>query len=155
MRQKANRFWACLPVLLGLLVFSSCDDEKSIDYADLPSGARTLIETYFDADVVSVIRDKDDGTKEYEVRLSDGTEMLFDEGGTWLSIECYSSPMPTGFLLPNIATEVSQRHPDGFVHGADRELGGYEVEVIDQGKDWNMRFDTDGNFVVEHQDTND
>lgn len=157
LRTKVNRFLAYLPVLLGLLVFSSCDDEKKIDFGDLPGEARSFIETYFpNADIRSIIQEKDDGRKEYQVQLSDGTDMEFDEKGAWTSIECHFSPMPQGILPATVTDKVNELHPGGYINGADKELGGYVIEVTDAGGiDWDMRFNAQFEYVSQSQDRND
>ena len=154
---KVRNLLAFLPMLLGVLLLSSCDDEKKIDFADLPSQARSFVETYFpDVDILSVIQEKDDGRKEYQVKLSDGTDMEFDEAGTWISIECYFSPLPTGILPANVITKVEELHPEAYINGVEKELGGYVVEVTDAGGiDWDMRFNAQFEYVSQSQDRND
>ena len=92
---NVRKLLAFLPILLGVWMLSSCDDEKKIDFGDLPSEARSFIENYFpSADILSIVQEKEDGRKEYQVKLSDGTDMEFDEDGEWTNIECYFSPLP-------------------------------------------------------------
>ena len=70
---------ALFSLLLGL---SACDDEERISYGRLPAAARTFIETYFPTEsCVYAERDRDDGHREYEVRLSNGAEIKFDAQG--------------------------------------------------------------------------
>ncbi len=154
---KVRNLLAFLPMLLGVLLLSSCDDEKKIDFADLPSQARSFVETYFpDVDILSVIQEKDDGRKEYQVKLSDGTDMEFDEAGAWISIECYFSPLPEGILPANVTAKVDELHPEGYINGVDKELGGYVVEVTAaDGIDWDMRFNAQFEYVSQSQDRND
>ena len=154
---KVRKLLTFLPFLLGVLMFASCDDEKRIDFEDLPSEARSFVETYFPGvNIVSIIREKDDGQKEYQVKLSDGTDMEFDEDGTWRSIECYFSKLPQGILPATVVAKVDELHPEGYINGVDRELGGYQVEVTDrEGIDWNMRFNTQFEYISQSQDRND
>lgn len=154
---KVRKLLAFLPILLGVWMLSSCDDEKRIDFGDLPNEARSFIESYFpDADILSIIQEKDDGRKEYQVKLSDGTDMEFDESGAWTSIECYFSPLPAGILPAAVLNKVEELHPDGYVNGVDKELGGYVVEVTAvDGIDWDMRFNTQFEYVSQSQDRRD
>ena len=148
---------AFLPILLGVWMLSACDDEKRIDFGDLPGQARSFVETYFpDVDILSVIREKDDGRKEYQVKLSDGTEMEFDEDGVWTSIECHFSRLPEGILPADVTAKVDELHPGGYINGVDKELGGYVVEVTDvEGIDWEMRFNAEFGYVSQSQDRHD
>lgn len=154
---NVRKLLAFFPILLGVWMLSSCDDEKKIDFGDLPSEARSFIENYFpSADILSIVQEKEDGRKEYQVKLSDGTDMEFDEDGEWTNIECYFSPLPTGILPANVITKVEELHPEAYINGVERELGGYVVEVTDaDGIDWDMRFNAQFEYVSQSQDRND
>ncbi|WP_075319159.1 PepSY-like domain-containing protein [Bacteroides togonis] len=154
---NVRKLLAFFPILLGVWMLSSCDDEKKIDFGDLPSEARSFIENYFpSADILSIVQEKEDGRKEYQVKLSNGTDMEFDEDGEWTNIECYFSPLPTGILPANVITKVEELHPEAYINGVEKELGGYVVEVTDaDGIDWDMRFNAQFEYVSQSQDRND
>lgn len=154
---NVRKLLAFLPILLGVWMLSSCDDEKKIDFGELPGEARSFIENYFhSADILSIVQEKEDGRKEYQVKLSDGTDMEFDEDGEWTNIECYFSPLPTGILPANVITKVEELHPEAYINGVEKELGGYVVEVTDAGGiDWDMRFNAQFEYVSQSQDRND
>lgn len=154
---SVRKLLAFFPILLGVWMLSSCDDEKKIDFGDLPSEARSFIENYFpSADILSIVQEKEDGRKEYQVKLSNGTDMEFDEDGEWTNIECYFSPLPTGILPANVITKVEELHPEAYINGVEKELGGYVVEVTDAGGiDWDMRFNAQFEYVSQSQDRND
>ena len=154
---NVRKLLAFLPILLGVWMLSSCDDEKKIDFGDLPSEARSFIENYFpSADILSIVQEKEDGRKEYQVKLSNGTDMEFDEDGEWTNIECYFSPLPTGILPANVITKVEELQPEAYINGVEKELGGYVVEVTDAGGiDWDMRFNAQFEYVSQSQDRND
>lgn len=150
-------FRGLLVVCMAAFALTSCDDEKRIDFGDLPGTAQTFISTYFgDIEVISIIREKDDGTKNYDVRLSDGTEIEFDANGDWTSVECFFSELPAGILPAAVTDKVQELHPDGYVNGVDKELGGYVVEVTAaDGINWNMRFNAQYEYVSQSQDWDD
>ena len=154
---NVRKLLAFFPILLGVWMLSSCDDAKKIDFGDLPSEARSFIENYFpSADILSIVQEKEDGRKEYQVKLSNGTDMEFDEDGEWTNIECYFSPLPTGILPANVITKVEELHPEAYINGVEKELGGYVVEVTDAGGiDWDMRFNAQFEYVSQSQDRND
>lgn len=154
---NVRKLLAFFPILLGVWMLSSCDDEKKIDFGDLPSEARSFIENYFpSADILSIVQEKEDGRKEYQVKLSNGTDMEFDEDGEWTNIECYFSPLPTGILPANVITKVEELHPEAYINGVEKELGGYVVEVTDAGGiDWDLRFNAQFEYVSQSQDRND
>ena len=154
---KVRSLLAFLPLLLGVLLFTSCDVEKEIDFCDLPAEARSFIDNYFpEADILSITREKEDGRKEYQVQLSDGTEMEFDEDGAWTNIECYYSPLPTGILPATVIAKVEELHSEAYINGVEKEQGGYVVEVTAaDGIDWDMRFNAQFEYVSQSQDRND
>ena len=109
---------ALFSLLLGL---SACDDEERISYGRLPAAARTFIETYFPTEsCVYAERDRDDGHREYEVRLSNGAEIKFDAQGQWFEVDCKFSLLPAGIVPQTIAADIAARYP-----GA----GAYKVEI--------------------------
>ena len=74
-----------------LVVFSvSCSSEDNeFDYAALPMSAQLFVKQYFaDATYSCVEKEKDNGSWEYEVLLSDGSKVEFNEKGEWTSVEC-------------------------------------------------------------------
>ena len=44
MIMNVRKLLAFLPILLGVWMLSSCDDEKKIDFGELPGEARSFIE---------------------------------------------------------------------------------------------------------------
>mgnify|MGYP000157147814 FL=1 len=84
-----------LLLLLVILAAASCDkDEKEIGYDALPQKAQQFIAQYFPGvECIRAVRDKDDGTTEYEAWLSDGTELDFDGQGDWTSVDCKFSAL--------------------------------------------------------------
>lgn len=154
---NVRKLLAFLPILLGVWMLSSCDDEKKIDFGELPGEARSFIENYFpSADILSIVQEKEDGRKEYQVQLSDGTEMEFDEDGAWTNIECYYSPLPTGILPATVIAKVEELHSGAYINGVEKEQGGYVVEVTAaDGIDWDMRFNAQFEYVSQSQDRND
>lgn len=137
-----------MTMLLGLLTWSSCsDDEKSIRYGSLPEVAQSFVETYFPSlTVIYAEREKDDGRTEYKVLLSDATELKFDEGGVWKSVDCPYGVLPDGILLPAITVHIEENYPDAVVYKVERELGGYEVS-LNNGIE--LIYSSDGTFVRE------
>lgn len=111
-----------LLIKTGLLLFvvlaaASCDkdSEKEIGYDALPQKARQFIAQYFpNAECTRIVRDKDDGTTEYETWFSDGTELDFDKQGDWTSVDCKFSALPEGILPEAIATDIATRYPESI-----------------------------------------
>ena len=78
-------------LVAGVLLFTECASMR-IPYRRLPAKAKAFIETYFPAErCVYAERDRDDGRREYEVKLSDGTEIDFHATGDWKNCLLYTS----------------------------------------------------------------
>lgn len=131
-----------------LAVFAGCDDEKEIKAKDLPGAAREFIAQYFpEESVLYAEKDRDDKTVTYNVRLSDGTEIEFDESGVWTSVDCNLSPVPDGIVPDAILTHLESYVPGGTqIFKIEKMWGGYEIEIRD-GRD--LIYDAEGNFVRE------
>lgn len=136
-----------MTMLLGLLTWSSCDDEKSIRFNALPEAAKSFIELYFPAQsVIYAEREKEDSGKEYKVLLSDSTEIYFDENGAWESVDCHYGVLPDGLLLSAIKVHIAENYPDTVAYKIERELGGYEITLSNGLK---LIYSSNGTFVRE------
>lgn len=136
-------------VVAGLLSLTGCDDEERISYGKLPAAARTFIETFFPTErCVYAERDRDDGRREYEARLSNGTEIKFDSSGQWIEVDCKFSLVPAGIVPETIVADVAVRYPDAGIYKIERALGGYEVSI---GSGLELIYTSDGRFVREER----
>ena len=137
---------ALFSLLLGLSV---CDDEERISYGRLPAAARTFIETYFPAEsCVYAERDRDDGRREYEVRLSNGAEIKFDAQGQWFEVDCKFSLLPAGIVPQTIAADIAARYPGAGAYKVERAMGGYEISI---GSGLELIYSAAGTFVREER----
>lgn len=57
-------------------------------------------------------KEKDNGFWEYEVLLSDGSKVEFNEKGEWTSVECKYSEIPVGIIPTVIAEDIAKKYPD-------------------------------------------
>ncbi len=151
MKQK---FLHMLPIVaLMMMAFSlqGCDrDEKTIDFSGLPQTAQQFILRFFPGTETAYSKwEKDDGRKEYEVLLSDGTELTFDSSGVWLSVDCVFSTLPAGIIPAAIADDMALRYPDARAYKIEKEPGGYEIS-IDRSLD--LYYSADGKFIREQRD---
>lgn len=128
----------------GFFALQGCD-EKKIDFDKLPSAAQAFITQYFPGEEVTYAeRDKDDGRKDYKVRLSDGTEIEFDENGNWTSVDCNFSVLPDGILPASVTAYIAENYPDAKAYKVEREYSGYEVSIT-TGQE--LLFNSDWEFV--------
>ncbi len=133
----------CLAVALTpALAFA---DDYTHDATVLPQAARDVIHNNFDAAISVVKIDKDFGrVSEYEVVLTDGSEIQFDNKGNWKDIEAARGKTVPGSFVPNaIQTYVANNQKGAKVVGIERSRGGYEIELSNGIE---MKFDKNGNF---------
>lgn len=156
MLKKSLLYLNLILMMAFTAVVVSCDDEdeKRLQFSELPQNAQQFIETYFGGTEVSrVIRDKDDGRTTYEVWLADGTEIDFLESGEWQNIDCRFSILPDGILPATIAADIDTRYPDAAIHGAEKQLGGIVVDLTrTDGTPLNVRYSSAGDYIGESVD---
>lgn len=136
-------------LLIFALIFatmSACAGDKyAHDASVLPTAAKTVIQKNFKANVSLVKIDKDFGrVSEYEVILSDGSEITFDRDGNWKDVEVTNNKsVPSGFILKPIQDYVKANQKGTRIVGIEKKHNGYEVE-LSNGVD--IKFDSSGNF---------
>lgn len=130
MKMKRTFITAFFAMLLVVFSVSCSSEEKEFDYAALPMSAQLFVKQYFaDASCSRVEKEKDNGFWEYEVLLSDGSKVEFNEKGEWTSVECKFSEMPVGIIPTVIAEDIAKRHPDLKPYKIEKEVGGYEIDI--------------------------
>lgn len=115
------------------------------DDSVLPEAAKNMISKNFKAKVSLVKVEKEFGrVDEYEVILSDGTEVSFDRSGNWKSVETSARQQVPASLIPeSIRTYVSKNHKKTTIVGIEKKRGGYEIDLSNGVE---MKFDTNGQF---------
>ena len=135
-----------LAMALGLTFAASAKDTYAHDASVLPEAARTTISNNFKAKVSVVKIEKTVGRiDEYEVVLTDGSEISFDRNGNWDNVEVNNTAsVPKGFVPKGVGEYVKKNHAGTRVVGIDKDRSGYEVE-LSNGID--LKFDRAGNFL--------
>ena len=135
-----------LMAVLGLSATAMARDTYTHDTSVLPESAQTTLSSNFKAKVSVVKIDKTLGRiDDYEVILTDDTEISFDRNGNWNNVETSNAKsVPAGLVPENIRNYVSRNHPRVHIVGIDKDRHGYDIELSD-GID--MKFDNDGRFL--------
>lgn len=135
-----------LVAVLGMTSVAAARDTYSRDDSVLPKAAKAMIDKNFKAKVNVIKIDKDLGRiKEYEVILTDGTEITFDRNGNWDNVEVgLKGTIPSAFVPTAISNYVKKNLPDRKIVGIEKERNGFEVE-LDNGID--IKFNKAGEFV--------
>lgn len=125
---------------------ASASDTFSRDISTLPTVARELIAKHFKANVSLIKVDKTLGhIDEYDVVLTDGTEISFDNKGNMKEVETSEAKaVPKGLVPAAITNYVASSHKGQHIVSLERKRSGWEVE-LSNGID--IRFDKEGRFV--------
>lgn len=141
---KLHRIIAVCLLAVGL---GACSSEAvSHDASQIPEKARQTISQNFTSAISVVKTEKDMGRiDEYEVVLTDGTEIEFEANGDWKNINTPNNiAIPSGLIPTAIAGYVAEKHAGALIVGIEKEKKGYDVE-LSNGVD--IQFDLQGNFV--------
>lgn len=143
-----NLFLKFSLVIAVVFTLVSCDKDEKVGADALPVAASTFIKEYFPtATILFTEKETELGGYEFDVVLSNGVEISFDENGTWKSVEARidANALPnTDFILPAIVDYVTTNHKSVFINGIEKEQNGFDVELTN-GLD--LVFDKDGKFV--------
>lgn len=132
--------------VLGISTAASARDGYTRDLSVLPTAARSIIADNFKAKVSVIKVDKSFGhVSEFEVILTDGTEISFDKDGNWENIEVRADgAVPSKFVPAAIAKYVKDNQHEQKIVSIEREKNGYDIELTN-GID--MKFSKDGTFL--------
>lgn len=144
-----KKFLKFMPLLLvavlGFATWSCSDDDdkdKPLVVNMLPDQAKEFVAKYFPS--AAIVAAKTDG-KEYDVALSDGTQIEFDSAGQWLDVDApRGGYLPSGFYPEGIDEYISLNYNGFGINEISKETGGYDVELVN-GVD--LKFDADGQFI--------
>jgi len=163
-------------ILAGLLIlvlgFQSCSDDDASQERDLNAvafSADTHVETssllqnilsYISENYpgLTIIEAEIEDNSNFEIELSDGTELIFNSGGEFLGVdndenEFDDEEIDPANLAQNILDFISTYFPGVEIEEAERENNGnYEVELKN---DIELIFDGNGNFLGIAQDENE
>ena len=135
-----------LSLLLSLLVFSSCEDEKVVPEANLPAAATEFISTYYgNQQIMQTVQDFDDLllSSTYQVTLSNLTRLEFTKKGEIIEIEG-NTTIPTGAIPASIVDKAQELFPTASVIGWELEDRKQEAYLSNQVS---LKFDRNGVFL--------
>lgn len=112
----------------------------------LPAPARTILKEQFPKQDVNRVKVDSHALRgdQYEVTLSDGTEIEFGSKGEWIEVDCGHRAVPKYFVIPEIGDYVSKNYKGQRIIQIERASRSYEVE-LQNGLE--LRFDRSGKFL--------
>ena len=120
-------------LILTIAIFAvssvaSCQ-EKFVTAAQLPSPAKTYINTNFPGDdIVSVLLDDDVVNPDYEVRLASGVHLQFEHNGALEKVACRKG-IPAELIPVSIREYVSANYPSQGYTEFEIDRRTYEVTL--------------------------
>ncbi len=140
-----KKFLLIMAMVVGIAT-ASARDKYSHDINTLPTAAQTTLKNNFKASVSHIKIDKELGrVSEYDVVLTDGSEISFDRNGNWKDVEVRKSgSVPSSFVPTAIANYIKKTQKNVKVIGIEKKKSGYEVE-LSNGVD--MKFNSKGEFL--------
>lgn len=141
-----KKLFALIAAVALVVIPAAAKNHVHNDPSVLPSAARTMLKKYFPKTAIHHIKidSKVIGGKDYEVVLTDGTEIDFNNDGSWTEIDCGRSAVPSGLLLPAITQYVAKNFKGAKIVQVEVNRNSYEVE-LSTGVD--LKFDRAGNFL--------
>ena len=136
--------------VISLLGLQSCENYVpfgNISPDKLPSASIAFIEQHFPGETILLAeKELNAGVTEYDVKLSDGTEITFDKDGEWQGVNCGTRQVPDAIVPSNILEYVTQNFPEAFITEIEFKtlVKRYQVEL---NVDVELHFDKDGNLV--------
>lgn len=132
--------------IAGIAFASSAKDIYAHDASVLPKAAQTVIKNNFKSKVSVVKIDQDFGrVSEYEVVLTDGSEISFDRNGNWKNVEvAVNGKIPAAFIPSAISNYVKKTQKGLSIVGIEKDRKGYEVQLSNGIE---MKFDKQGKFL--------
>lgn len=141
-----KKLLAIVSALLLLTLPMAARDQVYHNANPLPPAARTILKDQFPKLEVNRVKVESHvvGGNEYEVILSDGTEIEFNSKGEWTEVDCGHKAVPDFFVLPVIKEYISKNHKGQQIVKVDKSSKHYEVELLN-GMD--LKFDRSGKFL--------
>ncbi|WP_282017641.1 PepSY-like domain-containing protein [Salegentibacter mishustinae] len=135
-------------ILSGFFALCAFGMFAQADTKNLPATAKNFIQQNFSSNTVQEVEENSKwqiwADDKYEVKLSNGIELDFDENGNILEIDSQKDEaIPMSALPSTIATYLKENYPDSQVIGWEKEKKSQEVDLVDGTE---LEFDEQGNF---------
>ena len=128
-----------------LLTMNACSSKPQVaTFNELPAPAQQFITTYFaQSDIAWIQWERDGVSKEYEVKLNNGTWIEFYSDGALEKIDCKTIAVPAGIVPETVVNYVSTNFPQVVIVKYQIDRRDQEVE-LNTGLE--LVFDLNGNF---------
>ena len=126
--------------LLGLIQTTAfADDDKPIQFSQLPATAQQFIKEYFgDKKIALAKMESDFFGKNYDVIFANGDKVEFDRSGECTEVKCKYTQVPDKLVPEQVKKFVTENYPESKVVKFERDRNDYEVKL---SNGWELTFD--------------
>lgn len=120
--------------------------DRPISSAKLPQSIKNFIQQNFPD--VSIVSAKTEQHKEFDVCLSDGTEIEFEKNGRWEDIKNYNG-LPDSLIPSKAAEYIKESYPNIKIIEIEAKRNSWEIKLQNNRE---LLFSYEGNFLKEKID---
>ena len=108
-------------------------DKYTLKRDALPQQAQEMLLEYFPKAKVAMIQvDKHLLKKtDYDVKLTNGTKLEFNNAGKWTSVDCKTRAVPENLIPKAIRRHVGKNYADAKIVSIEKKAYGYKIELSD------------------------
>lgn len=135
-----------ISVIMAVVALSllSCEEQKIVTPAELPEQINTWLSTKFPgATVAQASTERDGFSKNYEVTLSDGTNVEFNGKGEVTDVKSTKS-LPAGIVPDKIIQYVTKNYPGSTIISWELDGNGQQTQLDNSIK---LEFNKAGDFT--------
>ena len=129
--KKMKKIVALFVCLLAVSLSVRADDDRPIQFEQLPSKAQAFVKEHFPQEKVALAKmEKDFFDKKYEVIFANSSKVEFLKDGNWKEVDCKYSSVPEAVLPNAINQYVKTNYAGQKVLKIEKEdRGGYEIKL--------------------------
>lgn len=136
--KKMKRMCVALVLAGALFTPAYADDDKPIQFSELPQTAQQFIKQNFaDKKVAFTKMETDLFGKEYDVIFVNGDKIEFDRSGNWKKIDCKYTGIPASLVPEQISAYARDNYPESKIIELEKERNGYEAKL---SNGWELKF---------------
>lgn len=131
--------------IISISIVTVAKTYTTTDINVLPRNAKLFLKRHFKKSINHIEVDENKSRNaEYDVILSDGTEIEFNKDGNWQSIESDYKAIPSSVIPINIRNYISKYYRGRIIVEIELDKEGYEVTLNDGTE---LEFDRSGIFL--------
>ena len=128
-----------------VIIFKKVNNDRPIQFNQLPEAAQQFINTYFPDQKVSFAKEERDFMEvSYEVMFTNSIKIEFAGNGEWKEVKCKYSTLPEGIVPQPIVDYVGTNFPGVSIYAIDR---GYRDVEVSLTNGLELTFDSDYTLV--------